>query len=305
MSFFVLIIVLLPFAAAVLLGFWRRRGPRITDPSCGECRYIVRGLEGNICPECGSDLSEVGILYPGTIQLLPGWKRALLWLLVAPMPTLILFLILMPLCVPQWLRTSQRRVIFSQVPYCNVVLTANSEGKELIFGYARVHPTTQPIVVPAEVLFLTTGGSAAGPPISMDVRLPARTFSYRASANRMVTGQFDAAAIEKWLNMQGFTDPRVADRAADILAAVNEMGTPAGGDFTHFLPARAYPHPGIAHPTVTNTRTQPNELTTVVPIVLFILIFLAGLPIVLRRRGRGAPPVQNEMISTGEAPVPH
>jgi hypothetical protein len=31
------------------------------DPRCGRCGYIVRGLARSICPECGSDLREVGV----------------------------------------------------------------------------------------------------------------------------------------------------------------------------------------------------------------------------------------------------
>ena len=58
-------------AAALLLvlvraGDRRRRlNPKQIDDSvgevgCGNCGYDVRGLPGHICPECGSDLNEVG-----------------------------------------------------------------------------------------------------------------------------------------------------------------------------------------------------------------------------------------------------
>lgn len=32
------------------------------EPSCGNCGYNVIGLPGHICPECGSDLRQVGVL---------------------------------------------------------------------------------------------------------------------------------------------------------------------------------------------------------------------------------------------------
>ena len=41
-------------------------GPKITVPSCRACGYAVKGLPSFTCPECGSDLREVGIDTPGT-----------------------------------------------------------------------------------------------------------------------------------------------------------------------------------------------------------------------------------------------
>src|SRR4051812_24607510 len=60
-------IFVLPFIVVLFIGFafalrkWnnRRRG---ADPSCGRCGYLVKGLTTFTCPECGSDLREVGIV---------------------------------------------------------------------------------------------------------------------------------------------------------------------------------------------------------------------------------------------------
>ena len=305
MRLIAIFIIFFVFAAGALAGFWKRRGPRVSEPSCGKCRYIVHGLEGHICPECGSDLREVGILQPGMVDPMPRWKRVLVWFLIAPMPTLGLFGILGPLLAPQWLLTTQRRVIFSQTPYCNVIITANSEGKKLIFGQParRTGPAaTQPggFFVPAtpEVLFLSTNGPTAT--MSLNIELPTRTFRYFPPGQPMVTGKFDAAAIEKWLNLQGFNDPRVADRAADIYNCVNEMGTPAGYGFTRF-PQEGNRFTGIAHPTSTFTRPRANELTMITPFVLFALVFLAGLPFAWRDRdgtsGTAPPAQKNELVT--------
>ena len=45
--------------------FW---GPKVTVPSCRACGYAVKGLPSFTCPECGSDLREVGIDTPGAGQ---------------------------------------------------------------------------------------------------------------------------------------------------------------------------------------------------------------------------------------------
>ncbi|WP_432799112.1 hypothetical protein [Poriferisphaera sp. WC338] len=38
---------------------------RHSEQGCGKCGYLVKGLSGLNCPECGADLREVGIGKPG------------------------------------------------------------------------------------------------------------------------------------------------------------------------------------------------------------------------------------------------
>jgi hypothetical protein len=55
--------------AAAVYAFHRRRLKRAGAASpraCGRCGYDVRGLPTFACPECGSDLREVGIVAPGS-----------------------------------------------------------------------------------------------------------------------------------------------------------------------------------------------------------------------------------------------
>lgn len=48
-----------------LIGWWAWRDRKsVTAPACGQCHYPVRGLPTFTCPECGSDLREVGIEVP-------------------------------------------------------------------------------------------------------------------------------------------------------------------------------------------------------------------------------------------------
>jgi hypothetical protein len=39
----------------------RRKAPGQVLPRCGRCNYVVHRLPGRRCPECGSDLTVVGI----------------------------------------------------------------------------------------------------------------------------------------------------------------------------------------------------------------------------------------------------
>ncbi len=51
-------------ALAIWVGLRRVRAKLNRDPSCGACGYAVRGLPSFQCPECGSDLRDVGIITP-------------------------------------------------------------------------------------------------------------------------------------------------------------------------------------------------------------------------------------------------
>lgn len=62
--------------AGVLVIVWlHRRAKAVSDRSgatCGQCGYIVRGLDSFECPECGADLREVGMLPPTETKTLRG-----------------------------------------------------------------------------------------------------------------------------------------------------------------------------------------------------------------------------------------
>lgn len=62
---------------AIYLFFRPPRGP--AHSTCGKCHYPVQGLSALKCPECGSDLRDVGIESPGRTRPLPRSVVLLLW----------------------------------------------------------------------------------------------------------------------------------------------------------------------------------------------------------------------------------
>ena len=63
-------IILLPAIICIVMGILMLRRKR-TEHGCGKCGYAVRGLTTLHCPECGSDLREVGIVPPTAGPALP------------------------------------------------------------------------------------------------------------------------------------------------------------------------------------------------------------------------------------------
>ncbi len=65
----VLLAVLIIGSGAIGLAIFRgRSGHDSAIPSCGKCGYASRGLTTFTCPECGSDLREVGIQRASSIH---------------------------------------------------------------------------------------------------------------------------------------------------------------------------------------------------------------------------------------------
>jgi hypothetical protein len=98
-----LVFILFAFAAIGFIVARSVRRPAAADaehPTCGRCDYIVRGIEGFICPECGGDLREVGIIPPGGRKPMGRAMRVFRWSAVAAPTGIFLGLILTPL-VPQ------------------------------------------------------------------------------------------------------------------------------------------------------------------------------------------------------------
>lgn len=61
------IYLLTAIVAGYLLFDWLRTPVQIgQDSGCGKCGYSVRGATHFSCPECGSDLREVGITRPNS-----------------------------------------------------------------------------------------------------------------------------------------------------------------------------------------------------------------------------------------------
>lgn len=86
----VVIAIIIAFAMLVV----RRRRMNVKLPSCAICLYPVVGLEGETCPECGSDLNEVGIVTPDMRRPMHPVAVIIVWTVLLPLPaTIITFVV--------------------------------------------------------------------------------------------------------------------------------------------------------------------------------------------------------------------
>jgi hypothetical protein len=80
-------VVSLAILAVAAWWIWRRfRSPEewgYGEPGCPKCRYVVLGLTGTICPECGNDLEQSGIVRLGRSRWLRRIGGSLAWTFIA------------------------------------------------------------------------------------------------------------------------------------------------------------------------------------------------------------------------------
>jgi hypothetical protein len=281
------LIELLLLAAAAAAGVvWAIRIKRTpaaaagAEPHCGRCNYIVRGVPSFTCPECGSDLREVGILTSRVIRPVGPGSFIAMW-------TLLLLLLAIPLTflvrtLPLWRNYTMQRFVFVQEPKLNTTLLVS--GTRTGFGL----PTKAAYKPDTLTLHLQTGSPRS------DLVVDPATGGYQFTDSKGAfisrpTG-YGPNVVRDWLvatiPAASAADPAlVLARATDIDTCANEMGTPSGGNFTRVGRDATHPvDPVTAHPTW--TLSNPAPANWIVVYAAWVALWLSG---VLRIRHRFAP----------------
>jgi hypothetical protein len=290
-----LLALLFIFAAVAAAGFVVARGvrrPAATDPehpTCGQCGYIVHGIEGFTCPECGGDLREVGIIPPGGRRPMGTAARLAIWTGLALPAGIFLGTILAPRVAPLDLIATRRRVVFIQSPAISQAIHVAQHGRRRVLGRPRVYGQT-PVPMQTMILDLRPGRSDTG--ILVDMRTG--TGRFVDASGRATEGALDAELVIAWLNVHGLTGAAVPAHARDVLAAIAEMDNPpgrGGAAFSQFSPnpKRGRQPDVVAHPaSPAFISPQNTRYTNAMPFALAGVVWLLGLPLVLRRRRSAA-----------------
>jgi hypothetical protein len=266
------------------------------ESTCGNCGYIVRGISGTICPECGRDLLEVGIIPPGGHKGFSRPTRVLLWTAISIAPAMLLGSIAGQYLSPWQAMSMRNRVVFIQSATFNETVEIHQEGTRTVIG----RPGTM-APVPPRLMTLTLGGKRGSGVMTVDLMIPPgslpgsrgpRNAQFTDAAGKTAAAPLSADFIASWFTANGVTDPAVAERSADVLSAIDEMDNGGGAKFSNFgfNPQRrmnevtAHPAP----PPFTFPRT--TQWTNVVPIACAFLLWLLGLPLALRRPRSQRPP---------------
>ena len=233
------VLLLIIFAAPAALGIalaargwiWSRRVPvsnaqpestaATADPRCGQCGYIVRGIASLNCPECGSDLREVGIDV--------GRRASAGWAWAAALGAVVLWSLMVWGAWEAAGEALQRAAPRVRTASYTVTLNRPDSG-----AYTQIQidgSGARSVATPPA----SSGSAAANPPDAPNLKITlladrgvigtltadvaADTFSYTGPDGTRVgprTG-FGQAAVLEWLTRcTGSTDPRLAAEARDV-----------------------------------------------------------------------------------------
>jgi hypothetical protein len=254
--------------------------PTAADEStCGRCGYCVRGIDGLTCPECGSDLREVGILPANYRRPLGPAMKMLLWSVALPIPALLLSILMIQTVLPFCLTQKVSRVIFCQAPALNTIVQLSAE-KRLWQPVLMSPPPTAPDVVH---LSDTNHG------LDLEVNLSTGAYSYLRKDGSIINqpAGFNGAVLAGWFALAGVStgDPQARQLCDQVYAAIHEVWQGNSGHFTYFNDARGV-NIGVAHPSFTFTvRDEPSKVVVALLVVAWIGVWFYGLRRIRRRGG--------------------
>ncbi len=193
--------------AVLLLG--RRAAAR--EPSCGRCGYAVAGLPTFICPECGGDMREVGVLTDEFRKRLSQRWRAVLWTLLLPLPAVVISGAIGQFV--QFQTTTSRLRLPNPVSggYRQIELVEVGAG----YGTQSLESIT---------IVLSTLAAGAKPELHVSPRDLSHTSVDPAGRRTTLTEALTARSIYDWMRsagVQGNTDALLAE-ATDVMNLVRQ-----------------------------------------------------------------------------------
>jgi len=234
--------VLILLAIGALVYFWRwTRGAPVKNVSCAKCRYVVEFAPKQICPECGTDLLQHGILRPGTGYIHPG-RRMILTIILLALPALILATIVGQLS--EWIFSPPDSPPRENAQGSQSIIAEHSASGAIHRIKATAHYTIRENLVrytKLELTATTKNGSTATP---LEVSLPKRPFilnwqpsnhrwtgsfepdSSRNNQSRQILRESDVSPeqVIAWLNDEGMKleDPAARDEIDSYISYVIE-----------------------------------------------------------------------------------
>lgn len=227
-ALFPLLIVLVAFIVLYVLRRVRARRLRVSSPSCAACRYDVRGLESFICPECGSDLREVGIITPDT-PVGPGRGLAIarwtvLMLIAGPILASLIMWYIGPM---QTITSDSVQIAGLATSQPNDLIEVQRTSERTIWFAGFRSPRNQGAIDRShdsvQITLTMPASFGVGP---LHLASPGE-YTFDVDGRRM-TGQADddEAAIELWLEHAGLdpNDAQVSAQSQELASIVRQPG---------------------------------------------------------------------------------
>lgn len=260
---FVLILMIAMVAVIVVISAVARR-KRVSAPSCGSCGYAVEGLESLRCPECGSDLRQVGILTSRQAGSVPRPVWAVLYTILLPVPALILTAILAAALPVNYASTTTLTLMSPPSrAYNSVVIVGDGRRRQGIDRADRVN------------LRLIRNDGSAAPDLEYDTATDSLTI--KGADGPQPLGALSAESIKEWMAATGLDadNPRLDAEAIELARTVRMLNS-GGATFS------SGPFGGMS--SSTSGGPVPRTWFPITMWAFWLLIWIGGLFLILFRR---------------------
>lgn len=229
-------------------------------------------MAGLTCPECGSDLREVGIT---TRNRWGAGVWSLLWTVLLPLPAVFLWAWFYNSAAPRVHTFQQERLIDCHGQIV-AKIRASIEGQEM--GWGRETPRD----IPAQRMVLKLESPVAS---ELIVDLPSKAYRFTKADGTQGSGPaFDSSALAAWLVSMGIIYPKTQAeaRTIDLITAIDEIPT-AQAKETHLPASNVWDM--TAYPTVVRARSEVPKWVALVAGSFLGLVWVVGI-VLIRSRAR-------------------
>lgn len=258
-------LILFVFAVLMFSIFAAMRRNTPAHPSCGRCGYAVAGLTTLRCPECGSDLREVGIRTPAAARATPRAAWAILFTMLLFVAALITTGILSGGLPRYELTRWQTRLADPPSK------TFNSIHLEAVSRHQLGGPLAP--VLTAHLIHLD---GRAAPTIQFDPRSDELRERAPGASRATVLGPLDASTVEQWFANAGLPidDPLVRAEAVEIARQLRMLSTGSTALRTGLFSSGT---------TGSSTTSSPNRWF-IGSLFFWLPVWFTGLWLILRKR---------------------
>jgi hypothetical protein len=301
---FILLPIVLGIVAVLIVIFFVPPRPgkrrRVTGPQCGKCGYSAEGATTMICPECGADFREVGLLVPGARPGIGRTEMVISWTLLVLLIGGVASFALAQFIAPK-LWESGKTLRYQSLSRFDCTVRFEIDGQETIWPWQRDRRNA------AYPRGTTMAVELRGPndTVTLIVEPPGETLDITCvdGSHRTMQTPITVEAVDTWMADVGFdlADPEVSDLAAAVFNVVHDYESRVYGRAETIAYAADRPSgrrrgaavssiPATSHLYATGSRASSSRpvhpLYSLIAACFWLIIWLIGLRFLLRRRSR-------------------
>lgn len=289
------LLLLFLIAAAIVIRARRKAvGHGYGDlPRCAKCGYPTIDLSTTLCPECGSDLLENGVLSPGmTRSGWTGWGLFFLWSLIMLVFGLVLCILLASTIIPTVVRGTLNCELDRPSSGAYQKIELNQTGA--VLRWPAQMGSGRPAKLGVWVTLVCNDGSTST--VYVNASNSAYKIVHPAKMRKQYHQPFNHSAVAQWFAKLGI-NARVPDVSHEIDVMLGQQGLTG---YRMFAGAGPVSNSGNSYSSggwmgfgaggsgVSSSSSGPLEWPVALVVLLLVIVWAYGVWRIVRQPAKGA-----------------